>query len=110
MSTNWREIAVPRFFADYVFESAFCLQSGLSFLPELCGRTDLRAPLREALNAVACLSLSNQLGINWLKTEACRYYFHAVEVMAKLCRDPDEVRQDDALATNYLFGMFEVSL
>jgi hypothetical protein len=108
MSTNWQEIALPRFFADYIFESPIFTGSGLSFLRELCGRTNLRAPLREALNAVAWLSLSNQLGIEWLKVEACGSYFHAVKLMAKLLKGPDEARQDATLATNYLFGLFEV--
>jgi hypothetical protein len=108
MSTNWQEIALPRFFADYIFESPIFTGSSLSFLRELCGRTNLRAPLREALNSVAWLSLSNQLGIEWLKVEACGSYFHAVKVMAKLLKGPDEARQDATLATNYLFGLFEV--
>jgi hypothetical protein len=108
MSTNWQEIALPRFFADYIFESPIFTGSGLSFLRELCGRTNLRAPLKEALNAVAWLSLSNQLGIEWLKFEACGSYFHAVKLMAKLLKGPDEARQDATLATNYLFGLFEV--
>jgi hypothetical protein len=110
MSTNWKEIALPRFFADYIFESPIFTGSSLSFLRELCGRTNLRAPLKEALNAVAWLSLSNQLGIEWLKVEACGSYFHAVKGMAKLLKDPDEARQDATLATNYLFGLFEVKL
>jgi hypothetical protein len=110
MSTNWKEIALPRFFADYIFESPIFTGSGLSFLRELYGRTNLRAPLREALNAVAWLSLSNQLGIVWLKVEACGSYFHAVKAMAKLLKGPDEARQDATLATNYLFGLFEVKL
>jgi hypothetical protein len=108
MSTNWQEVALPRFFADYIFESPIFTGSSLSFLRELCGRTNVRAPLREALNAVAWLSLSNQLGIEWLKVEACGSYFHAVKVMAKLLKGPDEARQDATLATNYLFGLFEV--
>lgn len=109
MSTNWREIALPRFFADYVFESPLFSESGLSFLPELCGRPNLRAPLREALNAVSWLSLSNQLGLQWLKLEACGTYFHAVQLMSKLLQDPDEAPQDATLATNYVFGLFEVN-
>jgi hypothetical protein len=110
MSTIWREIALPRFFADFVFESTLFTGSGLSFLPELYRRTNLHAPLKEALNAVAWLSLSNQLGIESLKFEACRSYFHAIELMVKLLQGPDEARQDATLATNYLFGLFEVGL
>jgi hypothetical protein len=110
MSTVWREVALPRFFADFIFESTLFTGSGLSFLPELYGRTNLHAPLKEALNAVAWLSMSNQLGIESLKFEACRSYFHAMELMAKLLQSSNEARQDATLATNYLFGLFEVEL
>ena len=108
MSTNWKDIAVPRFFADYVFKSRVMFQGDLSFLPDLCARYDWHAPLREALDAVAWLSLSNQLGIEWLTFEACRSSFHAVEMIAKLLEDPHRAREDATLATNYLFGLFEV--
>jgi hypothetical protein len=57
---------------------------------------------------VAWLSLSNQLGIEWLTFEACGSYFHAVEMMVKLLEDPDRAREDATLATYYLFGLFEV--
>jgi hypothetical protein len=110
LSTIWREVALPRFFADFVFESTLFPGSSLSFLPELYGRTNLHAPLKEALNAVAWLSMSNQLGIESLKFEACRSYFHAIELMAKLLQSPNEARRDETLATNYLFGLFEVKL
>ena len=80
----------------------------MSFLPDLCARSDLHAPLGDALDAVAWLSLSNQLGIEWLTFEACRSYFHGVELMAKLLDDLDRAREDDTLVTNYLFGLFEV--
>ena len=108
MSTNWKDIAVPRFFADYVIKSRVMFRGDLSFLPGLCASSELHAPLREALDAVAWLSLSNQLGIEWLTFEACRSYFHAVEMMAKLLEDPDRARDDTTLAANYLFGLFEV--
>ena len=108
VSTNWKDIAIPRFFADYVFKSHVMFQGDLSFLPDLCVRPDGYAPLGEALEAVAWLSLSNQLRIEWLKIEACRSYFYAVEQMAKLLGDPDQAREDKTLATNYLFGLFEV--
>jgi hypothetical protein len=110
MSTIWREVALPRFFADFVFESTLFPGSSLSFLPELYGRTILHAPLKEALNAVAWLSMLNQLGIESLKFEACRSHFHAIELMAKLLQSPYEARRDETLATNYLFGLFEVNL
>ena len=110
LSTNWREVAVPRFFSDYIFESPLFSNCGMTFLPQLCGRMDLHAPLKEALNAVAWLSLSNQLGIEWLKAEAYASYFQAVELMAKLLHDPDEAHDDATLATNYLFGIFEVTV
>jgi hypothetical protein len=45
-----------------------------------------------------------------LKFEACRSYFHAIELMAKLLQSPNEARRDETLATNYLFGLFEVKL
>jgi hypothetical protein len=45
MSTNWKGIAVPRFFADYVFKSRVMFQGDLSFLPDLCARSDLHTPL-----------------------------------------------------------------
>ncbi|KAE9377490.1 hypothetical protein N431DRAFT_398426 [Stipitochalara longipes BDJ] len=107
ISTVWRDVAIPRFFADYVFESKLFTGSSLSFLPELYGCANMHTPLKEALNAVAWLSMSNQLGIKSLKSEACRSYFHAIELMAKLLQGPGEARQDATLATNYLFGLFE---
>ncbi|RFU24971.1 hypothetical protein B7463_g11367, partial [Scytalidium lignicola] len=107
MSTIWREVALPRFFADFVFESTVFTGSGLSFLPELYGRPDQHAPLIEALSAVASLSMANQLRIESLKLEALQSYFHAIQLMAKLLQHPDEAQQDATLATNYLFGLFE---
>ena len=110
MSTIWREVALPRFFADFVFESTLFPGSSLSFSPVLYGYTNLHAPLKEALNAVAWLSMSNQLGIESLKFEACQSYFHAIELMEKLLQSPNEARRDETLATNYLVGLFEVKL
>jgi hypothetical protein len=109
MSTNWKDLAIPRFFTDYVFKSHVVCRGDLSFLPELCSRSNFHAPLKAALDAVAWLSLSNQFGIEWLKVEASKSYFHAVTLMAKLLQDPDAAREDAILATNYLFGLFEVS-
>jgi len=108
MSTIWREVALPRFFADFVFESTVFTGSSLAFLPELYGRADQHAPLKEALNAVAWLSMANQLRIKSLKLEALQSYFHAIELMAKLLQHSDEAQHDATLATNYLFGLFEV--
>jgi Fungal Zn(2)-Cys(6) binuclear cluster domain len=110
MSTVWREVALPQFFADFVFESTVFTGSGLSFLRELYGRADQHAPLKEALNAVASLSMANQHRIEPLKLEALQSYFHAIQLMAKLLQHPDEAQQDATLATNYLFGLFEVML
>ena len=93
---------------SYVFQSRLHQYTGLTFLPELYGCTNLRAPLKQALDAVACLSLSNQLGIKWLKTDACKSYSKALQQMAKLLQDPLKAEQDAALATNYLFTLFEV--
>jgi hypothetical protein len=106
MSTNWKDTAVPRFFADYVFKSGVMFQADMSFLPDLAC-TD-HAPLKEAIDAVAWLSMSNQLGVDWLAIEACKAYFQGVELLAKLLEDPDRAKEDATLATNYLFGLFEV--
>lgn len=85
------------------------IEGNFSFLPELCAGPNVSAPLKEALDAVAWLNLSNQVGMEWLAVEAQRSYVRAVGLLARLLMDEEQAKQDSTLATNFLFSLFDAS-
>jgi hypothetical protein len=110
VSTDWKSIAIPRFFANYVYSSKIIVEGDMSFLPELSGSPNSSEALKEALDAVSWLNLSNQVGVEWLELEAQKAYVKVIGLAAGLLQDEQEARKDTTLAANYLFGLFEVSL
>jgi hypothetical protein len=110
MSTKWEKVAISRFFADYVSSSHIVKRVDLQFLLKLCSSPNLNAPLKEALEAVAFLSLANQLRLDWLAIEANKSYCRSLPLVAKLLQNVEEARDDTTLATIFLFTCYEVRL
>lgn len=76
----------------------------------MCGGPNVCEPLKEALDTVAWLNLSNQVSMEWLALEAQGAYVKAVGLVAGLLQDEKQARKDTTLAANYLFGLFEVRI
>lgn len=109
VGTNWMEIAIPRFFADYVYRSENVRQFNISFIIEIANANKSCACIQEALRAVALISLANQTHQKRLETEASQYFYRAVGLLAKSLQDPEEAKKDTTLASTFLFGWYTVS-
>jgi hypothetical protein len=107
MTTDWKGIAIPLFFRDYVFHSSL-MKGNFNFLATSFNRPNASPALKSALNAVAWMSLANKRKIIWLSTEAKGCYLESVGNVAKLLGDPATAREDDVMICNCLFGLFEV--
>lgn len=109
MTTNWKDVAVPRYFADYIVRCSVDDITDLSFIPQLCHNLDSRHSFREALDAVALRSLANQVGSSWLSIEATKSYGRALRSFTSVLQNIEEAQRDTTLATIYLFTFYEVS-
>ena len=103
---EWRESAV-RFFADYVLDSD-AVPNTTIFLPGLCGSSDAGACLNDAVYAAAFVKQANQLGLEWMASEAKAAYGRALASLVRVLQDPVEVLKDTTLATPFVIGLCEV--
>jgi hypothetical protein len=96
--TDCKSTAIPRFFANYVSQSKVLALRDLRFVTELCGQPNVSELLREALDAVAWLNLSNQVGhgMDWLPLEAQQSCKSCWALRAAL-QDEEEARKDTTL-------------
>lgn len=104
---EWRESAVTRFFADYVLDSD-AVPNTTIFLPALYGDSDAAACLNDAVHAAALVNRANQLGLEWMASEAKAAYGRALASLAGVLQDPVEALKDTTLATPFVIGLYEV--
>lgn len=100
IGTNWEDIAVPRFYADYIFRSDPMALSNFKFIPDIVSRNSSCTILNESLRAVALINLANQTHQESLAAEANRSFYRAVRCMATLLQDPKEAKRDTTLAAS----------
>jgi len=109
VSTNWKQIAIPRFFADYGAKSnVFCSNGSLRFIPDIYRQQCSSTHFDEALRAVAFISLANQLDKVDLSLEARKLYGSAIVRVATKLQCVEEAADDTIMASSFLFSMFEV--
>jgi hypothetical protein len=108
LSTNWHQIAIPRFFADYVSRSDVLGSGSLRFLRDIYSQRICRVNFDEALRAVAFMSLANQLSKAELSVEARKLYGSAIIRVATKLQNVEEAADDTILASSFLFSMFQV--
>lgn len=107
ININWKETAVPRFLTDYSDKSDV-VEGDLCFVKELASRPNVCPALREALSAVAYLSLTYQLHLEDLKLDAKDCFGRALSMAVHLIENISDAKQDSTLATIYLFGLYQV--
>lgn len=109
LTTNWKEVAVPRFFADYMYEFESVQIGTLQFLPEVLKTDSTRNYSLEALQAVALVSMANQLKLDSLLLDSRYAYGRAISGLAKALFSQEETKSDAVYATTYLLGFYEVT-
>lgn len=105
LTTDWREIAIPKFLADYVFQSDVAQWGNFHFVSDVFSKS----MAQEALQAVALTSLANQIKVPSLITEARKHYCEAIIRIANALGDIEEAKKDSTLASVNLLHMFEVT-
>ena len=109
VSIKWQDVAVPRFFEDYIYLSDAVPRGSLNFLPDLCSSSSTSSVLRGALDALALRNLANQLGQENLEVDARKSYCRSIPLLAQLLQDEEEAKKDSTLCAILLFGIYEVS-
>lgn len=104
---EWQNSAVTRFFVDYALDSD-AVPNTTIFLPALYGESDAGACLNDAVYAAAFENQANQLGLEWMASEAKAAYGRALASLARVLQDPVEVLKDTTLATPFVIGLYEV--
>ncbi|RFU26910.1 hypothetical protein B7463_g9420, partial [Scytalidium lignicola] len=108
VSTNWQQIAIPRFFADYVSQSNMFTKGNFRFLPDIYNQRMSSPHFDEALRAVAFMSLANQLGKDDLSVEARKLYGSAIVRVATQLHNVEGAIDDTVIASSLLFSLFEM--
>lgn len=108
ISTDWQEVAIPRFFADYILQSDVVKWGSFGFLRDILSTETSQTYLGNALRAVALMSLANQTQQEWLAVEAKKGYGQAILGVAKDLQTMPTANTDALLASTFLFGFFEV--
>jgi hypothetical protein len=108
LSANWHQIAIPRFFADYISRSDVLGGGSFRFLLDIYSQRMCNIHFDEALRAVAFMSFANQLGKNDLSVEARKLYGSAIMRVATKLRNVEEALDDTILASSFFFSLFQV--
>ena len=113
MATDWGELAVCQFFADFVLPVDDTGDGGgyfpyFHFLPSLYERQAADSYLREAVLAVALYRLANQTQIDDLTLRARRCYGKALAQVNKALQNQSEMKSDQVLATLCLLTKYGV--
>ncbi len=111
MASDWHGQAVYIFFNDYVIQTS---ESTVDFgflesLPGLWAREDDTSVCREAVSAVALMSLAHRSSLNYLVIQARQRYGKALQLIAKALNNPEELGKDSTLASVLCAGYDEVS-
>lgn len=110
MDTDWRAVAIPRFFGDHgksthpVYDSSFC------FMKEVLEQNSSETYFRDAVEAAAFINLANQIGQAWLEVEGRQAYGRAIRGSAMALQTPSKAKDDALLASTILFGFVEVPI
>jgi hypothetical protein len=105
---DWKGVAVPRFFNDYVFH----FDSGCTsfyFFRTLWESERSCVHFRQALEAVAFLNFASQENVLWMRDEATKLYCRSLSRVSGLLQNDEDAYKDTTLATIHTFGIYEVS-
>jgi hypothetical protein len=108
MKTNWYDVAIPRFFSDYIWPSHKVPGGSLNFLPDVLKRSPECRFLKSALQAVGLISLANQQKQPHLLRDAEYCFLHAIAGVAKALEDTNQAKSDAVIATTFLFTIYAV--
>lgn len=108
ISTNWQQIAIPRFFGDYIAPSDLLKNGNFRCLRDIYSQPRASTHFDDALQAVALMSLANQLGKQDLSVEARKLYGTAIIKVATKLRNGEDATDDTIMGASYLLTLFEV--
>lgn len=89
------------FFTRYVPDSHF------SYLPSIYAQTELAAPLRSCVQAVAVASFANERSSPNAMRKALQYYSHALRDINQVIQAPTAALLDGTIVSVLLLGLFE---
>lgn len=107
-STDWKDVAVTRYFAEWASHSQ-AMQDVTGFLPRLCSGPESSATLQHALHAAAYANQAYRGGVGWMGLEAEKAYVRALASLKVALQDTKEAKKDSTLAAIHYLGQHEVS-
>jgi len=108
MVTNWHDVAVPRFFDDYIWPSHLVPGGSLNFVPEILDKYPQAVFVKSAMQAVALISLANQTHQPYLARDAEYFFLNAIAGVAKALEDVETAKSDAVMASTFLFSVYGV--
>jgi hypothetical protein len=109
LSVDWRDQAIPHFFANYILPPVNGRPGHFEFLPQLY-RSEHDSPcFTQAMLAISTAYICNVRGDRSLAAEARKYYGRALVALRAALSDRDELMKPTTLAAVMLLSRFEVS-
>ncbi|KAF2489010.1 hypothetical protein BU16DRAFT_567970 [Lophium mytilinum] len=111
LATDWEDLALCKFFGDFVFPKENAGGNAfryLDFLPSIYERDAKQSHLTDAVLAVALIHFANQKRVEGLNMRARRSYARSLNLVNRSLANPIEKGSDEVLATLCLLAKYEI--